>query len=279
MSFSNSFSRRCRLLVGSRLLGWLLLALLPGVLVVVVVVAEHLRRVVLDLQYLLPFELFAAGEVVVAGLELEVHEVGFRDTKRGSVGTGSPPTAPARPRWPIEIAGVLLPASFLLRLALLLTRLLTPDPGRLVALARLLADLDAVEPGPGSGRACRRACTTCSRAWCDRAASGPDPRISNASASSRMYCSSVFRLTSRRARTFSMKTSSSLVGAACARRRVADWAPGIQGGQHQRTASAHARREKRRMQKFHGTSEGGGWLAVVDETGGGRRSSGCGSWT
>jgi hypothetical protein len=57
---------------------------LPGALppqftrrLLVVFTAEQLRRVVLDLDDLLPFELLASRQVVVAGFELEVHEVGF----------------------------------------------------------------------------------------------------------------------------------------------------------------------------------------------------------
>ena len=45
-------------------------------------VVEQLRRQVVDLQHFLAVERLLAGEVVVAGLELEVHEVGLGDEAR-----------------------------------------------------------------------------------------------------------------------------------------------------------------------------------------------------
>src|SRR4029077_59812 len=43
---------------------------------------EHVRRQVVDLQQFASFERFLAGEVVIAGLELEIHEVGLGDEAR-----------------------------------------------------------------------------------------------------------------------------------------------------------------------------------------------------
>ena len=50
--------------------------------VLVLVVVEQLGREVVDLEDVVPVERLLAGEVVVAGLELEVHEVGLGDEAR-----------------------------------------------------------------------------------------------------------------------------------------------------------------------------------------------------
>ena len=58
-------------------LGAVRLSLALVVIFVVFAVVEHARRVVLDPQHLLAFELLPAGQVVVPRLELELKEVGF----------------------------------------------------------------------------------------------------------------------------------------------------------------------------------------------------------
>ena len=76
--------------VVSTLLGFVVLCLVAvplaiGFLVTAiafVIVPKHPGRVVLDLENVLPFELFAAGQVVVARFELEVHEVRLGDETR-----------------------------------------------------------------------------------------------------------------------------------------------------------------------------------------------------
>ena len=126
-----------------------LLSLSPLLLVVV----EHARRVVLDPQYGLAFELFAAREVVVAALELEVHEVRFGDESRRRHGRRARRTRAFVDRWRWRLcrrrafaallAGTLVAGA----LVLLLEPCALPSrPLVLVFRACVIADGDAVEP-------------------------------------------------------------------------------------------------------------------------------------
>src|SRR5262249_22777150 len=116
----------------------------PLVVFVLVVVAEEVLRVVLDAQHVLSLELFTPGQVVVAGLEPEIHEVGFGDEAWGSDGRAGRDRRSAFLRWGVDVAAA--PTALAIAFGLPLEALaLAFDPLLLVLAPRALADRDAIE--------------------------------------------------------------------------------------------------------------------------------------
>ena len=108
-------------------------------------IVEHALRVVLDAQNLMTLELFAAGEVVISRLELEVHEIGFGDEPgRGNGCRAGWRGRVVRRRWLGRVGSTFLLVRGL-RVLPLEPLALAACPRLLVLFSRLVADGDAVE--------------------------------------------------------------------------------------------------------------------------------------